>query len=696
MKFDFHSAKLVLLRYLLILLFHCGICSNLLSQKTINFDSTNADELNNAAFGLSFVHPDSAILLSEKALEISKNAMYEEGMFQAYINLGISYYKLNIYNKAISNFNLAISAATNYGNQMHLAIANSNMAMVFNAMGDYNRSMMYDFKAIQFRENIADTPGLAKSYNSIGINYHKMSNYEQARKYYYKSKKLKSSIGDSLGLASTLNNLGEMFYDLSVKKNNGILLDSAIANLNCALSIRKRIHDKAGIAASFINLGNIALHKNDLKSATEFYKLAFNYHNEIKDTAGMALLSYNIGLIYFKQGLTLPALFFFLKSKELSNSLQNIELIKKNLRMLAEVYARTRNYQKSCDYYSQYASISDSINLAVSNEEISQIQARYEYQKTVNQNLENDAQIKQLQLSHARFAYIMFLVLVIVTITIGINIYISLRRKRNMNNLLSEQNEELEQSREIIFDSLKYARTIQKAVLLPNRKFKDIFHESFVFSKPKDIIGGDFLWYKKIGTKKYFALIDCTGHGVPGAFMSIISNTLLNRIVDEEHVCDLVQIVTMLDQNINIALDAKRDKGIVDGLDLALCSYDGNKLEYVGARMPLIHIRNGEITHYDGDKHTLGGTLPLYSKTYTLKTIDVEQGDMIYVFSDGYVDQFGGPHEKSLKIKPFKQILQNIHQQSMSSQRLYLKDFLQQWMGSCNQVDDIFVVGVRF
>ena len=257
------------------------------------------------------------------------------------------------------------------------------------------------------------------------------------------------------------------------------------------------------------------------------------------------------------------------------------------------------------------------------------------------------------------------------------------------------QNEKISELYEEVTDSIKYAKGLQDAILPPDEFVKEAMPDAFVLFKPKDIVSGDFYWIEKKNGKVYFAAVDCTGHGVPGAFMSIVGYNALNEALRTND--DPGGILDALNKGISKTLhNNAMGSTTKDGMDLALCSYDAKtrKLEYAGAYNPLYLIRDGEMEQLKADKFAIGGYYEDPSKKYTNHVIQLEEKDYIYVFSDGYPDQFGGPKGKKFMYKRFREYLLTLNGKSMPEQKDFLNNTLEQWKGPLEQIDDILVIGM--
>jgi serine phosphatase RsbU (regulator of sigma subunit)/HAMP domain-containing protein len=262
---------------------------------------------------------------------------------------------------------------------------------------------------------------------------------------------------------------------------------------------------------------------------------------------------------------------------------------------------------------------------------------------------------------------------------------------------IERQREKLEDLYKDVTDSILYAKRLQYSILPPLEKIKAVTPNSFVYFKPKDIVSGDFYWFEKINNKSLYAAVDCTGHGVPGAFMSLVGSNGLNSAVKEHKITKPSEILDYLNTYVSESLNkGTEDSKIRDGMDMTVCSidYQNMVLEYAGANNPLYLIRDNEISIIKADKFAIASFKP-GTKSYTNHTLDIKKGDVIYVFSDGYADQFGGARGKKFMYKNFRKLLFEIHQLPIENQKSILHTKLSAWQGDVEQVDDILVIGVK-
>lgn len=260
------------------------------------------------------------------------------------------------------------------------------------------------------------------------------------------------------------------------------------------------------------------------------------------------------------------------------------------------------------------------------------------------------------------------------------------------NALINEQKAQIEQAHKEITDSIVYAKRIQKAILPSDRAMKQAMPEHFVLYKPKDVVAGDFYWLEVCPEAVRFAAADCTGHGVPGAMVSVICNNALNRAV-REYNKDLPGEILDKTREIVIQEFEKSDEDVKDGMDIGLCSLKGKTLYFSGAHNPLWVIRNGELIEYRGDKQPVGKFIDQHP--FTTHTVQLQDGDSFYLLTDGYIDQFGGPKGKKFKAKNLKDLILSIQDISMAEQHKVLSESFDLWRGSLEQVDDVCIIGVR-
>jgi len=257
---------------------------------------------------------------------------------------------------------------------------------------------------------------------------------------------------------------------------------------------------------------------------------------------------------------------------------------------------------------------------------------------------------------------------------------------------------EIDEKNKDITDSIHYAKRIQEAILPSDALMRQLLPDSFVLYKPKDIVSGDFYWLEQWGNQLLIAAVDCTGHGVPGAFMSIVAHNILTQTVNVLGLAKPALILNQTNTQLAKKLNQNPEEATVrDGMDIALCAinYKKSTMEFAGANNPLWIIREGKIIEIPGDKFPVGEFMGIELQQFTNHEWELQRNDRIYIFTDGYADQFGGPKGKKFKYRQLQELLLEIHLKPMAEQKAILDATIGQWRGDLEQVDDILVIGIR-
>ncbi len=271
-----------------------------------------------------------------------------------------------------------------------------------------------------------------------------------------------------------------------------------------------------------------------------------------------------------------------------------------------------------------------------------------------------------------------------------------LKEKELAYNEIKRQREELENKNRDITDSLVYASYIQQSLLPSETYFRKVLYDAFVFYKPKEIVSGDFYWVRKNLNRIFVVAADCTGHGVPGAFMSMIGVELLNKIIIDQNISKPSEVLSVMSKGIERTFNREEEKEKIskDGMDMGLCVIDLEKkaVDFAGAFLPLYIIRENKLIEIKGDRMSIGVD---FDKDFTNNHFSLQDGDVIYMFSDGYPDQFGGPNNKKFMFRRFRHLLLTIHNFPMEEQKSILRESIESWQRNNDQVDDLMVLGFR-
>jgi Serine phosphatase RsbU, regulator of sigma subunit len=559
--------------------------------------------------------------------------------------------------------------------------------------------------------------------NKIAFVYWENGSLREAADNFLKSIPLNEKSGNLSDIKTIYSNVGLIYSDLNK-------IDLAQDAFEKSLDIRRRIGDKAEISAGLIDLAYILIIQKKFEQAIKYLEEALDIATQI-DNARLILNACRLlSSAYDSRGMVAKAKEYGDKYLSYQRLLQSQSVKQEYEEKVGKTMAQTerermekRAKQLELDLQKLMSlAAQDSLGRVVSATEDSLREAeRLGRERQLEIGLLNkEKAIKELALKEKEavaknqtliiYSGLGGMVLLIALALVMLNGY---RNKQRANDRLENQNREIGAQRdqirkqnENITKSINYAQGIQKALLPPQETLMGFLEEAFIYFRPRDLVSGDYYWFSPIITgddhyepgkgKFAIAAIDCTGHGVPGAFLSMIGYNLLNEIIRANiHTPSL--ILQKLNQEIRRAL-RQDETDNRDGMDMALCvvDLDNKVLEYAGAKNPLVYIKNGEMVRLKGDKEPVGGFHTDQIRTYTNHVIPIDTPTSFYLFSDGYADQFGGPDGRKIMLKGFQNILLENHQKPMDDQKEILKSHFVSWIGSdYKQVDDVLVMGFK-
>lgn len=705
--------------------------------KTMKEDTTKANTLFDLTRAYLFELNDNQKVgeYGTQQLALSQKLNFKKGIAWGYLNKAIYFRATGSLDSALVYDYKSLPIMREIGNRKGESSCLLNIGLTYSHKGEFNEALNHMFQGIKIKEEIGDKKGLSSGYNNIGNIYTTLGNYVEALNYHLKSLKIKEELKDKLGSSMSYNNIGNV---LGAQKK----LDKALEYYQKALTIAEELDDQVGIGSSSTNIGDIYLQQKKYKDAQFYFFKSLAVCEHAEDKRGMAEAYNDISDAYYMEKKADQGLFYSLKSYDLykkiddkkgivdaagstaklytlkndeKNSLyfNNICLklaqgidYKEGIRdayiNLATWYKKQKEFGKALMYTNLYNEMKDSILNKDNFRQISELNTRYETDKkekeilllTKDQELKTKI-IKQQQL--VRWGLIGGLILLFIAIY---SIYRRYRFKQNANVLLNRQKEEIQQKNTLITDSIEYAKTIQEAVLPTYKKIRDVFPSSFLLFKPKAVVSGDFYW---IGTQKnelICATADCTGHGVPGAFMSLLGYNMLENAVKKQKRVDPATILKDLNQELIHSLSKEiQEDHLKHGLDISLLSIDTstNLLKFAGAHNSLYIVRDKQLIELKADKKGIGSVDKNGLCEFTNHTFELKENDMLYLFTDGYPDQIGGPNRKKFYYGPFKALLTSISTLSLEDQLRKLKDVHEQWLGERkDQTDDILVMGIKY
>jgi serine phosphatase RsbU (regulator of sigma subunit) len=590
----------------------------------------------------------------------------------------------------------AMSAGILAGNDkanLQQAEALNLIGILYYGLGNYEQTLDYFYKVLSIHEQTQDSARLAKIYNNIGLILTDLNRIDETIVYYEKSLRIKIASKDSLGVATTYSNLG-LVYDKMGE------LDKAMNYYKQALIIDKSIKNVEGIYKDYSNIGENHMYREQYDSAQKYFEGAMLLMNQISDPYYKAELIQSFAKLNAVNKDYNRAIEKYTLSLQLAEDIDAKNLLSVGYKGLSLVYKDLNDYEESLSYYEKYAAINDELFSEEQAQKLAQVESNFQIQTRENKItlLNKESEIKDLKLSNSEMLiYWMGGLLALITILIILQYRKSVYKTRT-NKLLHIQNEEIAEKNKNIMDSILCAKNIQQAILPDDNKLKSVFNEAFVFSKARDVVSGDFYWFAERDEKILIAAVDCTGHGVPAAFLNVLGNTLLNQIVHELNVLSPAKILEELNHHVLESLKSNREYvQIEDGMDIALCMFDRSTkiLSFAGAKRPLYFIHNNELNVVKGDHYPVGGMLYDVKRHFNQHELQLKTNDLIYLFTDGIVDQFGGESNKKFMYKRLKTLLSEIISLPLEKQKAQIEQKLDLWRGQNEQTDDMLFIGMK-
>jgi serine phosphatase RsbU (regulator of sigma subunit) len=620
--------------------------------------------------------------------------------YQSLFELGINYFLLGSYNRSLEIFTDIYNANVEIGDTTMISASLSALGVTAFTSGDYNKALEYNMEVLKIREKQNEKEAIAIAMLNIGNVHKAIKSWETAKVYYLNALKIFEELNQKKNMATCFNNIGIIYEEQKQ-------FDEAEAYYTESLKLSEELRDSLNIMSNYINLGSIQKNTNKLQSALSSYRKALRIAERRGDKQKIALISNNIGDVYFVEDRFEESLPFFFSSLQIAKELGIKDIIALNYKSLSFSYEQLGNTSEALKYFKQFFDVRDELINEGNQKAIAEMQTKYDTEKKEQQItlMNKDMELQDAKIKRDMYVKISMGVGITFVFIFLVFVYIQLQDKKKKNILLAKQKEEIECQRDLlakqkqeITDSIHYARRIQKAILPPEHLSAEIMPEHFILFKPRDIVSGDFYWIASQSNKTFVVAADCTGHGVPGAFMSMLGVAFLNEIVMYHKRTDSDVILNELRKLVKTTLGQSGQKEEAkDGMDISLCviNWVQKTIQYSGAYNPLFYFRNGEFFEIKADKMPIGVYIKDH-EPFTKHEMKIEPGDTFYIFSDGYVDQFGGEDGRKFMTKNFKLLLADIQDKSMEEQHTILEDTTLKWRGHHEQVDDVSIVGFRF
>lgn len=688
----------------------------------------------------------AALPTLDSAIEIAQERKYEDLLAWAYASKGDIYQSMHKYDSSRFCLNRTLEYSEKLNDKSRIAMAYGIVAVVCRFQSKMDSSFFYINKVLALSKELRDKYRMTTGYSTLGEMYRMQNDDAHALLYFDSARVLAQEIGHKNQLAYCLGSMGSIYR---LQNQN----DRALNYYLVALSISREVKNKVLIATNLSTIGDVYLRMGEPDTALAYLTEALDLAKVMRDPNRQGFAYVAIAAIYRDSGLYERSLQELRHSDTIAQNTnyENLKAISwngmsmtysamgdfKNASLYGEkaydaavaskmptniqdvsnqlyrVYDKLGDKSRALEMYIEYIEARDSVE---NQEEIRRF-AQVEYAaKEGNLKAENAAKlaeaeaeeaVKDEQLNKNRIVLSVVIVAFCLLGVLAFFIYRSLRANKKAKLIIEHQKAIVDEKNKSIHDSITYARRLQDAIIPDESEISKSFRDFFILYLPKDIVAGDFYWHEKTDTHIFLAAADCTGHGVPGALVSVVCSNALNRAIHEYHLREPGEI---LDKTRELVIETfrKSHHNVQDGMDISLTAWPLNwndkvSIRWAGAQNPLWIVRKGPpgqsaaqagiIMSINGNKQPVGKWD--VQSPFTTHTVELEKGDLVILLTDGYADQFGGPAGKKIKYRKLEELIVDSSNLSMEAQRERLNEFFINWRGDLDQVDDVTIIGLR-
>lgn len=620
--------------------------------------------------------------------------------------------------KAIDIGLLTLRIREAIGDSLGYLRSHNNLGMLYSDQGNYSKALDMYFKGLKICNEQNNVRLKAIILNNIGLCYGFLEDYEKSLIYFERSLKEAVRADVKWQQAICLDNIGLIYF-----KNGNRNIDSAYAKFKRAEIICREINDSSGVGNSLINQANLFKSKNDLSTSINLLVEAERILYAVKDLKGYHLSRVNLASIYIDRVKNGTA-----SLKELDKSIterldaailhftfsQNKTYLKDAYLYYSEFYRLKKDPEKAFEYYRSHIIYKDSILSDDIRKKTLKAELNYEYEiKEQRAKLEQERkdEIALRERHKDRIVKISLAIGFILTILIALLIYIGYNNKRKANHLITNQKTELEKQKKIvekqkelvelkqkqIIQSIDYANHIQTSILPTREEFSRLFPEGFIFFKPRDIVSGDFYWFKRLEDDVIIIVGDCTGHGIPGAFLSVMITTMINEIVINQKITMPQQIIIELADRLRMIFKHEESNEVSDGLDLSVAYFNPVKrlVRICSVNQYFYVVSKRKVRVCDPQINSFTGIFGMkQGNSANEQEVILAPGEKLILASDGYHDQLGGSNRKKLMVSRLSSILMECMMPDSKEAEDVLQEKLNEWKGELAQTDDVLIVGI--
>lgn len=659
---------------------------------------------------------------TDSLLKIASNHQNDTIGAKIYFKISSYYFNRGLVDSGFSNAKKGYAISRKVDYVKGFASAFSFFGQAFTYAGNKDSAVYYFSKAKDIYSSLKDSARIAGMLNNMGVVYYKHGDIPKTLSLYFMALKIKERLHDTLSCSNSYYNIGNLYSEASDTLNT-------LKYHQIALKLRTLVNDLSGIGMSNMAIGLYYQKSERLSQALPYLQKALTISEQINDEEAISIGAYNLASVYYKQDKIDECLPLFNRSLEISKKNNNYEGIATCLEILGKISLEKNNipsgvkllkeaysYARIIDNKQLVSDISDNLSSAL--EKSGDFKSALLYRKiwiTIKDSLFNQENTRKLTSEALKFEHekerivrekeqekkeaearseafkkdlILGASILFLLVVSGFSFIILQRLKEN-----KKQKNIIEQQRNEMIDSINYAKRIQFALLAHTDLLKENLPQHFVFFKPKDIVSGDFYWATRTENFFYLAVCDSTGHGVPGAFMSLLNISFLNEAINEKNISAPNEVLDHVRRRLLENMD-----GGHDGMDAVLIKMPIAQpvkiIEYAAANNAPILIRDNKIIELPKDKMPVGKGES--NASFKLQTIELKAGDNFYLYTDGFADQFGGDKGKKFKYKQLDELLLSINNASLNDQEETLKTRFDDWKGKLEQVDDVCILGLRF
>jgi tetratricopeptide (TPR) repeat protein len=680
----------------------------------------------------------------DSLLKCSLSQKNEDSLTSTYIELcwEYSYYGKN--NEAISCGLKAIEFAKKNKNEFNLAAAQNALGSAYDEISNFKKAEYYFNEALKFYKSKKKDKKISATLNNLGTVYFSESNYKKALECFYEALKLKEQLKDSSGIANCYTNLANVYWEIDQKQkaidlfnksivihrviNNKEGLGSSLSNLaglysflgefekayKChseALKIYQEINLPEGLSSCYSNMGFYFRELKKIDSAVYYYQKAIDISITIGDQVTYANSLLSLGEIKAENKKPKEAILYYKQALKLLDNAQSLNSMQSVYLALSNAYFDVGDYKNAIIMHRNYSFLKDSLFSVENSKIFSDLKTQFEVDKketeisakaeAEKEKLKEISEIDKQKRNSVIIAVIIILLLLLIFSTL---LFKRFKLIQKQNKIIEFQKTEVEHQKQLIEehqkemnDSISYAKRIQSSFMASENEFKGKLKDYFILFNPKDVVSGDFYWAGSTSNHLYFCVADSTGHGIPGAFMSLLNISLLNEALLSKGLTETNELLDFVRKILIIGLKADESgQGGNDGMDCTMVRLDINRMEIQvsGANNPLWILRDNKLIEIPVDKMPVGRS-PKENIPFKSTTFQLQVNDLVIMFTDGYADQFGGPKGKKFKYKQLNELLIEISDKPLKEQSIRLQEIFSNWKGDLEQVDDVCIIGFK-